>query len=142
MLLLKTLRVLGDAGRVRIVRLLAQEELSVAELQEILGMGQSRISMQLSQLKQAGLVEVRRAGQKSLYRIAATGDISEILAEVLRRSAAEIAEATHDDDGLRLVLLRRKDDLRAHFDELAGRFGRDHMPVSYTHLTLPTNREV
>ena len=32
-------------------------------------MGQSRISMQLSQLKQAGLVEVRRAGQKSLYRL-------------------------------------------------------------------------
>ena len=31
-------------------------------------MGQSRISMQLSQLKQAGLVEVRRAGQKSLYQ--------------------------------------------------------------------------
>ena len=128
MLLLKTLRVLGDAGRVRIVRLLRQEELSVAELQEILGMGQSRISMQLSQLKQAGLVEVRRAGQKSLYRMAATGEIGEILAEILRRGESEIAEAAHDDDGLRLVLRRRKDDLRAHFDELAGRFGRDHLP--------------
>jgi ArsR family transcriptional regulator len=69
--LLKTLRILGDASRVRLLRLLHREELSVAELQEILGMGQSRISMQLSQLKQAGLVEVRRAGQKSLYRAVA-----------------------------------------------------------------------
>ena len=44
------MRLLGDEGRVRILRLLNKEELSVAELQEILGMGQSRISMQLSQL--------------------------------------------------------------------------------------------
>ena len=67
--MLKALRLLGDKARVRILRLLAKEELSVAELQEILGMGQSRISMQLSQLKQAGFVEVRRAGQKSLYQM-------------------------------------------------------------------------
>ena len=61
--LLKALRLLGDSGRLRILRLLQSEELSVAELQEILGMGQSRISMQLSQLKTAGFVAARRAGQ-------------------------------------------------------------------------------
>ena len=55
--LLRAVRVLGDEARVRILRLLEREELSVAELQEILGMGQSRISMQLSQLKSAGFVE-------------------------------------------------------------------------------------
>ena len=44
---LRSFRVLSDEGRVRILRLLEREELSVAELQEILGMGQSRISMQL-----------------------------------------------------------------------------------------------
>jgi DNA-binding transcriptional ArsR family regulator len=43
----------------------AGEELSVAELQEILVMGQSTISTHLSQLKQAGLVEDRRAGKSS-----------------------------------------------------------------------------
>jgi ArsR family transcriptional regulator len=122
--LLKVLRVLGDASRVRLLRLLASEELSVAELQEILGMGQSRISMQLSQLKQAGLVEVRKAGQKSLYRaIVASAVVEEVL-----RSGAELPQASHDDEGLRLVLSRRKDSLRQHFDELAGRFGRDYLP--------------
>jgi DNA-binding transcriptional ArsR family regulator len=35
--LLKTLRILGDAGRVRLLRLLQREELSVAELQRSLG---------------------------------------------------------------------------------------------------------
>ena len=126
--ILKSLRLLGDKGRVRILRLLAQEELSVAELQEILGTGQSSISMQLSQLKQAAFVEVRRSGQKSLYRLTVPPGMSAILTEVLEKSADEIAESTHDDDGLTLILERRKDHLRNYFDELAGRFGRSYVP--------------
>src|SRR5579871_3760735 len=117
--ILKALRLLGDRARVRILRLLAQEELSVAELQEILEMGQSRISMQLSQLKQAGFVEVRRSGQKSLYRLSVPAGAQTILTEVLEKGAAEITESGHDDEGLRLVLVRRKDHLRSYFDELA-----------------------
>lgn len=126
--LLKTLRVLGDAGRVRLLRLLAREELSVAELQEVLGAGQSRISMQLSQLKAAGLVEVRRAGQKSLYRAAFPARLAGVVEEVLERSGEEIQDSGHDDEALRLVLERRRDTLRQHFDDLAGRFGRDYVP--------------
>ncbi|MDQ6706856.1 MAG: metalloregulator ArsR/SmtB family transcription factor [Acidobacteriota bacterium] len=125
---LKALRLLGDEGRVRILRLLEKEELSVAELQEILGMGQSRISMQLSQLKQAGFVEVRRAGQKSLYTLKAPPGVQPILTEMLKRSSEEIGAAGHDDEGLRLVLRKRKDKLRNYFDELAGRFGRNYVP--------------
>lgn len=125
---LKSLRVLSDEGRVRILRLLQREELSVAELQEILGMGQSRISMQLSQLKQGGFVEVRRAGQKSLYRLGMPAGSEGILIEMLRRSDTEIREAARDDEGLRLALDRRKDKLRGYFDNLAGRFGRNYVP--------------
>ncbi|HEU0120369.1 MAG TPA: metalloregulator ArsR/SmtB family transcription factor [Bryobacteraceae bacterium] len=122
--LLKALRLLGDESRLRMLRLLEREELSVAELQEILGMGQSRISMALSQLRQAELVELRRAGQKSLYRF--SGD--ETVANLLRRSAAELAESRDDDEALRLILKKRKDRVRSYFDELAGRFGRDYVP--------------
>jgi ArsR family transcriptional regulator len=125
---LKALRLLGDEGRVRILRLLDREELSVAELQEILGMGQSRISMQLSQLKQAGFVEVRRAGQKSLYRLAAPNGSQAILRETLERSTSEITAAKQDDGALQLILSKRKDKLRSYFDELAGRFGRHYVP--------------
>ena len=126
--ILKALRLLGDKGRIRILRLLAREDLSVAEMQEILGMGQSRISMQLAPLKQAGLVEVRRSGQKSIYRATIPAGLQEILPEVLRGSAAEVPEAADDDAGLEMVLDRRKDQLRSYFDELAGRFGRDYVP--------------
>jgi ArsR family transcriptional regulator len=87
---LKAIRLFSDEGRLRILNLLRQEELSVAELQEILGMGQSRISMQLSQLKTGGLVELRKAGQKSLYRMAPPPGLEEFAGESLRRAAAEI----------------------------------------------------
>jgi ArsR family transcriptional regulator len=126
--MLKWLRLLGDTGRVRILRLLAKEDLSVAELQDILGMGQSRISMQLSQLKQAGFVDVRRSGQKSIYRLATPSGAQTILTEVLEKGGVEIPETPHDDEGLRLALDRRKDHLRSYFDDLAGRFGRDYVP--------------
>jgi ubiquinone/menaquinone biosynthesis C-methylase UbiE/DNA-binding transcriptional ArsR family regulator len=69
--IVKTLRVAADPNRLRILLLLKDEELSVAELQEILSMGQSTISTHLSQLKQAGLVEDRRTGKNNLYRLAA-----------------------------------------------------------------------
>src|SRR5258707_8270117 len=61
------LRLLADPTRLRLLLLLEQEELSVAELQEILGMGQSRISSHLAQLKRAGVVEDRRVGEKVYY---------------------------------------------------------------------------
>ena len=125
---LKAVRLLGDEGRLRMLRLLEKEELSVAELQEILGMGQSSISMQLSPLKEAGLIEVRKAGQKRLYRLAALQRDEAFLIGMLRRSEEEIPEARDDDDGLRLILRKRKDKLRSYFDELAGRFGRNYLP--------------
>jgi ubiquinone/menaquinone biosynthesis C-methylase UbiE/DNA-binding transcriptional ArsR family regulator len=68
--IVKILRVVADPNRLRILLLLRTEELSVAELQEILTMGQSTISTHLSQLKQTGLVEDRRTGKSSLYRLA------------------------------------------------------------------------
>ena len=67
--IVKILRVVADPNRLRILLLLRGEELSVAELQEILTMGQSTISTHLSQLKQAGLVEDRRTGKSNLYRL-------------------------------------------------------------------------
>ena len=52
------LRLLADPTRLRLLLLLEQEELSVAELQQILGMGQSRISSHLAQLKRAAAAGV------------------------------------------------------------------------------------
>jgi ArsR family transcriptional regulator len=128
--ILKNLRLLADPSRLRILWLVEREELSVAELQEILGMGQSRISTHLAQLKQAGLVEDRRNGKSILYRLkpgTQTNGFSEMLG-VLRQAAAEIPEAEQDSEALRLALRRRQDKMRSYFDELAGKFGRNYVP--------------
>ncbi len=130
--ILKSLRLLGDPSRARIVLLLENEELSVAELQEILSMGQSTLSTHLAQLKQAGIVEDRRTGKNILYRLKACGGeehrLYAQLMEVLRSSSAQIPEADQDLDALRLVRLKRQDRVRAYFDELAGKFGRHYVP--------------
>ena len=127
--ILKSLRLLADPHRVRIVLLLEREELSVAELQEILAMGQSTISTHLAQLKQAGIVEDRRTGKNILYRLKAFGNgTQEQVLGVLRHAVREIPEASEDRDALRLALRRRQDRVRSYFDEMAGKFGRQYVP--------------
>ncbi len=124
--ILKSLRLLADPNRLRILLLLAAEELSVAELQEILGLGQSTISTQLSQLKSADLIEDRRAGKNNLYRLEQVAAQS-VLA-LIRQAAAEIPEAAQDQAALQLTMRKRQDKSRAFFDEMAGRFGKEYVP--------------
>lgn len=122
--MLKSLKLLSDPTRLRILMLVENEELSVAEMQEVLGMGQSRISTQLSQLKTEGLVSDERSGKNNIYTCSAPAD----LMEVARLAAAEVPEVSADEAALRHLLRKRKDTARAYFDELAGRFGKDYVP--------------
>ena len=130
--ILKWLRLVSDPARVRILLLLEKEELSVAELQTILSMAQSSLSTHLAQLKQAGLVEDRRNGKNMMYRLrdvrGGERAVVEHLRQVFRNAMDEIPEAASDQDALRLVLKKREDKVRAYFDGLAGRFGRQYMP--------------
>lgn len=125
--ILKSLRILADPNRLRILLLLEREELSVAELQEILAMGQSTISTHLSQLKHAELVEDRRTGKNNLYQLK-LGDNAGILPQLLQQAASEIPEAEHDQAALVLVLRHRQDKTRAFFDQMAGRLGAEYVP--------------
>lgn len=126
--IVKSLRLLADPTRLRLLLLLQEEELSVAEIQEILGMGQSRISAHLSQLKQAGLLSDRRAGKNIYYGPAASDPLQGQLAAILEASAKEIPETAHDRTALKLALRKREDKARDYFNKLAGKFGRSHCP--------------
>jgi ArsR family transcriptional regulator len=123
--LIKILRVVADPNRLRILLLLRGEELSVAELQEILTMGQSTISTHLSQLKQAGLVEDRRTGKSNLYSLSLEDSI---LSGLLDQARQEIPEAAADQAEVRRVLKKRQDKMRSFFDSVAGRLGKDYVP--------------
>jgi ubiquinone/menaquinone biosynthesis C-methylase UbiE len=122
--ILKSLRLAAEPSRLRLLLLLEQEELSVAELQEILGQGQSRISTNLAQLKQVGLVDDRRTGKNAFYRLTAPAQ----LMELLHKAAEEVPEAAADRETLHLTLRKRQDQMRRYFDELAGKFGRQYVP--------------
>lgn len=125
--IVKILRVVADPNRLRILLLLEREELSVAELQEILTMGQSTISTHLGQLKQVGLVEDRRTGKYSLYRLASQNG-SGVLKGLLDEAREEIPEAKTDAAAIHRVVKKRQDKMRSFFDEVAGRFGRNYVP--------------
>jgi ubiquinone/menaquinone biosynthesis C-methylase UbiE len=122
--ILKSLRLAADPARLRLILLLEQEELSVAEMQEILARGQSQISTNLAQLKQAGLVDDRRTGKNAFYRLTAPPQ----LMELLKQAEGEIPEAKEDRHALRLAIRKRQDRMRRYFDELAGKFGRQYVP--------------
>ena len=100
------LRLLADPTRVRLLLLLELEELSVAELQQILGMGQSRISSHLAQLKRAGVVADRRVGKNVYYGANHHGRNSqrERVEEMTRLLSRELPETSRDRTSLKLIL--------------------------------------
>lgn len=122
--MLKSLKLLTDPTRLRILLLLDAEALSVADLQELLGMGQSRISTQLSQLKAGGLVTDKRSGKHNFYR----SEMGSELCSLAKQAAREVPEVAKDLAALRHLQRKRLDKTRAYFDELAGRFGKDYVP--------------
>src|SRR5256885_9902372 len=124
------LRLIADPTRLRMLLLLEQEELSVAELQEILGMGQSRISSHLAQLKRAGAVVDRRAGKNVYYGLKSfsRNGARDQVQELVQTLAREIPETARDRTALKLTLRKRQDKAREYFDELAGKFGRSYVP--------------
>lgn len=130
--ILKSFALLSDATRVRLLAVLRQEELSVAELQEILGVAQSNISAQLARLKEAGLVSDRRSGKNRLYRLvppaARERETHDHLLALLHAASLELHEAKRDLTALKLIRRKRADAARAYFDALAGKFGRHYIP--------------
>lgn len=106
--------------------LILAEELTVAELQEILGMGQSRISASLSLLKREELAFDRRVG-KNIYYQAASG-VEQSLGGLLNSAQDEMPDAARDRMALDLVLRKRKDAAAVYFNRLAGKFGRTYIP--------------
>jgi ArsR family transcriptional regulator len=126
---LKSLRALSDPTRLRIVALLEKDELSVNELQEITHMGQSRISTHLGLLQDAELVQSRREGKRTFYRLNqdADGTAREFI-DVAVRGAKEMSEHSADHVNLKRILARRNDQQQLYFNQIAGRFDRSYGP--------------
>ncbi|MDI1320613.1 MAG: metalloregulator ArsR/SmtB family transcription factor [bacterium] len=123
------LKILSDSTRLRLLALLLKEELSVAELQEILGMAQSRISSQLALLRQAGFVSDRREGKKAFYSLRATLPARRLaLLKAACDSVTDLPESVEDRDNLDRTLQKRRRVSEQYFNLIAGRLGKGHCP--------------
>ncbi|MDO8539750.1 MAG: metalloregulator ArsR/SmtB family transcription factor [Opitutaceae bacterium] len=123
------LKVLSDPTRLRLLALVAREELSVAELQDILGMGQSRISSQLALLRQVNLVADRREGKKAFYSLRADLPAKTLaLIKSAIDSVAELPIIGEDRDNLDRILLKRRRTQEQYFNLIAGRLGKNYCP--------------
>ena len=138
---LKSLRALSDPTRLRIVALLEKDELSVNELQEITRMGQSRISTHLGLLQDSGLVQSRREGKRTFYKLtaAANGTAGEFI-QLAIRGSKELPEHDGDQVNLKRILNRRREQAQVFFNQVAGRFERVYGPgrswQAFGHLLL------
>jgi ArsR family transcriptional regulator len=126
---LRLLALLSDPTRLRILHTLQGHELSVAEIQEVLNLGQSRISTHLGQLKDAGLLQTRREGQRTYYRWTESTDKSiQPLLDAGIQAAEELETAAKDREALALVLRRRRETTQQYFNTVAGRLGKKYCP--------------
>jgi ubiquinone/menaquinone biosynthesis C-methylase UbiE len=138
---LKSLRALSDATRLRVIALLEKDELSVQELQEIMRIGQSRISTHLGLLLDSGLVQSRREGKHAYYRLyPVTGQAGENFVKLAIQGAQELPDYAADQINLKRILSRRREQAQVYFNQIAGRFDRVYGPgrswQGFGHLLL------
>ena len=81
--LIQQLKTLGDPTRLRLMALCRQGECSVSELTRVIGQSQPRISQQLKQLCDAGLLRRFRDGKRVFYRVPSRRDASPALQQLL-----------------------------------------------------------
>ncbi|MBI3850219.1 MAG: metalloregulator ArsR/SmtB family transcription factor [Verrucomicrobia bacterium] len=138
---LKSLRALSDPTRLRIMALLERDELSVNELQEITRLGQSRISTHLGLLQESGLVQSRRDGKRTFYKLNERADgVAREFIQLAVRGAREMSEHSADQLDLKRILTRRNEQAQVYFNQVAGRFDRSYGPgrswEAFGHLLL------
>lgn len=121
------LRLLADPTRVRLLALLDEEELTVAELAAILHLAQPRVSTHLAKLKEAGMVRDRRAGVSAYYRANSEGDAAQ---RALLASLRESIDDTllHEDAARVPHVMARRALGEGWADTVAGDMERHYSP--------------
>ena len=115
---LQYFKALSDRTRLRLTRVLQRYELSVNELAQLLGMGQSRISRHLKILADAGLLTWRRDGLWVFYRAAEDGSGNGFLA-AMTPFLEEDAAMPADMDMAARILEDRTRKTRQFFNAIA-----------------------
>src|SRR5271155_4215361 len=111
----EALRAAGEPTRLRILALLARDELAVMELSQILDQSQPRVSRHLKLLTEAGLVERFPDGAWMFYRLAAHGPRRVLLDQALALGQGTAAGIVRDAERLQQVRQERSEEAAAYF---------------------------
>ena len=113
------LRALSDASRLRAMRLLAQMELSVGEIAQVLGQSQPRVSQHVARLVDAGLAERRKEGSSVYLRAVAGSPLTAALTRLLvlaeREDMGFAAQAEADRNRLANIRAAREEEADRYF---------------------------
>jgi len=126
------LKTLGHPDRLRILALLAQGELTVSELVQILGLSQPRVTQYIKSLEQVEIVERMREGSWVFSRLRrGTEASSAILAATLAALSGEDAQLRADRESLAKVRADRSRQAEAFFASVANdhdQLGHEYLP--------------
>lgn len=120
--LLTRLASLGEESRLRLLRLVETQELSVGEIAQVLQLPQSTVSRHLKTLTDAGWLERRAEGTASFFRLV-PDDLSpeaRTLWAAVRDQVGTPETLAEDARRLRSVLAERRTDSQAFFGRHAG----------------------
>lgn len=81
-------RLLSEPARLRLLALVAAEELNIGELAELLDEPQPNVSRHMSALKKAELLVVRREGTRTFLRLRTGAERDPVVADALREGRA------------------------------------------------------
>jgi DNA-binding transcriptional ArsR family regulator len=122
------LHLFGDPTRVRLLNLVAEEELTVAELTTITELAQPRVSTHLGKLREAGLVRDRKVGVSTYYSVNEE-TIPPAARELWKLLRSQIQDDVIDSDRKRMQqLVRARDKAHSWPDAVAGQMERYYSP--------------
>jgi ubiquinone/menaquinone biosynthesis C-methylase UbiE/DNA-binding transcriptional ArsR family regulator len=118
------LKAAGEETRLRVLVLLAEAELTVSDLTQILRQSQPRISRHLRLMVEAGLVERFREGTWAFFRLAERGGSAELARALVARLDADDPVAARDRERLAAVRRARAAAAQDYFSAHAAEWDR------------------
>lgn len=122
-------RLLSDPTRVRLIALLEQEELTVAELTQLTQLSQPRVSNHLAKLRKQSVVVDRRAGASSYYRFNSTGIPADLLSlwQTIKKQTTDDALLEEDRERVKNIVAARSGK-NTWAETVAGEMKRHYSP--------------
>jgi ubiquinone/menaquinone biosynthesis C-methylase UbiE/DNA-binding transcriptional ArsR family regulator len=118
------LKAAGEETRLRVLALLAEAELTVSELTDILRQSQPRISRHLKLLAEAGLVQRFREGSWAFFRLGERGAAAELARALVDRLDPLDPVIARDRERLASVRAARASAAQAYFRRHAAEWDR------------------